>query len=255
MSNGFHVHQHKKVSFFLRSASKNGKQKHIPSTNSNNNNKNISKKVSSSSSPSPSSGYRINKCLTNLSRRAADQAIVEGRVTVNGKVATPGQMVNAGSIVKLDNQVQHFKTLMKAKLVVLDESELEDRNFIYLKYWKPIGVTCTSDPNDSSNLISAGRFDLFPQRLFSVGRLDKDSTGLILVTSDGRVNNALLSPSVSKEKVYEVRLNKSPSDADIAKLRDGVVITTVSQKDSGAKSVTAKTLPCKVTRNIRDSNT
>jgi pseudouridine synthase len=64
-----------------------------------------------------------------------------------------------------------------------------------------VGVTCTSDPSDKTNIIKAGGFDLFPQRLFTVGRLDKDSTGLILLTSDGRVNNALLSPSVRKEKV------------------------------------------------------
>jgi 16S rRNA U516 pseudouridylate synthase RsuA-like enzyme len=72
---------------------------------------------------------------------------------------------------------------------------------VYLKYWKGRGVTCTSDTSDKSNIITAGRFDLFPQRLFTVGRLDKDSTGIILLTSDGRVNNAMLSPAVKKEKV------------------------------------------------------
>jgi 23S rRNA pseudouridine2604 synthase len=224
--------------------------------NSNPEKKRVKQGVPNTATAKPSStGYRINKCISSLSRRSADQAIMEGRVTINGKMAKNGDMVNARDIVKLDGQVQHFKTLMKAKQVILEESELEDRNLIYLKYWKPVGVTCTSDPNDSTNLISAGRFDLFPQRLFSVGRLDKDSTGIILVTSDGRVNNALLSPSVSKEKVYEVRLNKAPTDADLARLRDGVVITTTSQKDSGSKTITAKTLPCKVTRNVRDPNT
>ena len=60
---------------------------------------------------------------------------------------------------------------------------LEERKFIYVKYWKPVGVTCTSDPSDPSNVIAAGGFQLFPQRLFTVGRLDKDSTGLLLLTS------------------------------------------------------------------------
>lgn len=60
---------------------------------------------------------------------------------------------------------------------------LEERKFVYVKYWKPMGVTCTSDPSDPSNVIAAGGFNLFPQRLFTVGRLDKDSTGLLLLTS------------------------------------------------------------------------
>ena len=76
-----------------------------------------------------------------------------------------------------------------------------DGRFVYLKYWKPRGVTSTSDPSDPTNIIKAGAFNMFPQRLFTVGRLDKDSTGLILLTSDGRVNNAMLRPSLKKEKV------------------------------------------------------
>jgi len=62
---------------------------------------------------------------------------------------------------------------------------------VYLKYWKPKGVTCTADKTVKNNIIKTGGFDLFPQRLFTVGRLDKDSTGLIILTSDGRVNNAV----------------------------------------------------------------
>ena len=61
------------------------------------------------------------------------------------------------------------------------EKILEKREFVYHKYWKPKGITCTSDIKDSSNIIKNGGFHLFPQRIFTVGRLDKDSTGLILV--------------------------------------------------------------------------
>jgi pseudouridine synthase len=76
------------------------------------------------------------------------------------------------------------------------------RNAFAVRYWKPKGVTCTNNQRDPTNIIAAGRFDLFPQRIFSVGRLDKDSTGLILLTSDGRVNNAILNPRTKNEKVY-----------------------------------------------------
>lgn len=121
-------------------------------------------------------------------------------------------------------------------------------SFVYVKYWKPRGVTCTSDKKDESNIINAGGFNLFPQRMFTVGRLDKDSTGLILLTSDGRVNNAILNPSTKKEKKYSVDINRTPTDDQIQQLRDGIAITTLSQRDRGAKPITAKTRPCKVTR-------
>ena len=122
-----------------------------------------------------------------------------------------------------------------------------------MKYWKPEGVTCTSDPGDPSNIISMGKFHLIPQRLFTVGRLDKDSTGLILLTSDGRVNEAMLNRRCKKEKIYEVEMDRVPSAEEIAQLASGVVITTPIQRDgsstaSGGKSITAKTLPCYVKR-------
>ena len=96
--------------------------------------------------------------------------------------------------------MQHWEGMAEAKKSA-PSKVLEDRSFVYVKYWKPTGVTCTSDPNDRTNIIKAGQFDLFPQRLFTVGRLDKDSTGLILLTSDGRVNQAMLSPATKREKV------------------------------------------------------
>eukprot|EP00981_Chlorochromonas_danica_P000042 scaffold26_cov159-Ochromonas_danica.AAC.5 len=167
---------------------------------------------SSSASRDGTSGVRVNKCLSHLSRRGADAAIAEGRVTVNGKIALAGQKVNFGDVVKLDGQLQRWEKTAKAKQLLPSTSP--DNSLIYIKYFKPIGVTCTSDPNDPSNIIAKGKFHLFPQRLvgcfsssgsdfnsdvffglkrlFTVGRLDKDSCGLILLTSDGRVNEALL---------------------------------------------------------------
>lgn len=149
---------------------------------------------------SKSSGIRVNKCLQTLSRRAADTAIEEGRVTINGRVCKPGDKVNIGDNIRLDGKVQVWEEFVQAQTSTFRVTN-EEREHIYLKYWKPLGVVCTCDKREANNIISAGKFHLFPQRLFTVGRLDKDSTGLILVTSDGRVNNALLSKHFKKEKV------------------------------------------------------
>ena len=193
-------------------------------------------------------GVRLNKCLPSLSRRGADAAIEAGRVTVNGRPAGFGVKVRPGDKVCLDGRPQRWEGLAKA-MKVQAATVLEERRFVYLKYWKPVGVTSTSDPKDASNIIAAGGFHLFPQRLFTVGRLDKDSTGLILLTSDGRVNNALLSRAERKEKIYEVTLNRVPSDAQVRQLASGVTITTTSQRDGGgSREVTRPTLPCNVTR-------
>jgi 23S rRNA pseudouridine2604 synthase len=200
-------------------------------------------------------GVRLNKCLGGLSRRGADDAISEGRVTINNEVASNGRKVKKRDVVRLDGKIQHWEGVAEAKKVA-PSLILEDRSFIYVKYWKTTGVTCTSDLGDKSNIIKAGSFDLFPQRLFTVGRLDKDSSGLILLTSDGRVNEAMLSPQTKKEKVYNVEFDRTPTDAQITSLCQGVLITTIAQRDSrtgssgskSAKPLTAKTRPCKVFR-------
>jgi 23S rRNA pseudouridine2604 synthase len=168
-------------------------------------------------------------------------------VTINGKVAVSGDRLQFGDSVKLDGKIQHWEGAAKAK-EQRPQSILENQKFSYVKFWKPRGVTCTSDRKDPDNIITRGGFKLFPQRMFTVGRLDKDSTGLILLTSDGRVNNALLNPHSKNEKEYEVTLSKVPSDEQIKDLRDGVVITTVMQRDTYSKPVTARTKPCIVER-------
>ena len=166
---------------------------------------------------------------------------------MNGELASAGYKVQPRDVVKLDGKLQYWQGAAAAKKQQ-PSKVLEERNFIYLKYWKGRGVTCTSDRNDKTNIIHAGRFDLFPQRVFTVGRLDKDSTGLILLTSDGRVNQAMLSPATKKEKIYAVEFDKVPSDSQLEKLRTGVVITTEAQRDKTVKPLTAKTQPCTVTR-------
>ena len=208
-----------------------------------------SKRRHSAYPDSGSSGVRLNKCLSQLSRRGADEAIAEGRVTVNDvQVTSAGLRVQRGDVVKLDGKKQHWMGKATAQKYIPAKSR-DDRKLVYVKYYKPRGVTSTSDPNDVSNIITAGRFELFPQRLFTVGRLDKDSTGLILLTSDGRVNNALLSPGSKKQKKYDVMLDKRMSDEHMETLRKGVVITTPVQRESGrSRQMTAKTLPCEIVR-------
>ena len=167
--------------------------------------KNNNSERSSSSSSSSSlknkqedEGIRLNKCIPSLSRRGADSAISEGRVSVNGNIITSGgSRVFPGDAVELDGKKMHWSNLNKAKTKAIAVNR-DNRKLVYLKYWKPRGVTSTSDLNDDSNIIHAGRFELFPQRLFTVGRLDKESTGLILLTSDGRLNNAMLDPKENK---------------------------------------------------------
>jgi pseudouridine synthase len=125
---------------------------------------------------------------------------------------------------------------------------LEDR-FYYIKYWKPRGVVCTCDRSIRGNIL-----DSLPRpppgvRLFTVGRLDKDSTGLILLTSDGRLPNASLRSKEGHPKVYRVTADRPIPDQDCGQLASGVVITTVAQRDRGvAKELTAPTLPCRLKR-------
>ena len=189
-------------------------------------------------------GTRLNKVL-NLSRRASDAAISAGRVTVDGAVVEAlGTRVSRGSEVRLDGAVLRWEAADRAK-----ETSGTSGAFLYLKYWKPAGVTCTSDPGDRSNVIRRGGFDRLPQRVFTVGRLDKDSTGLVLLTSDGRVNEALLRPATKQAKRYVVELATAPTDDDIDALARGVRITTTAQRDrKKAKPLTAATKPCVVRR-------
>jgi 23S rRNA pseudouridine2604 synthase len=134
----------------------------------------------------------------------------------------------------------------------------------YIKYWKPVGVTCTTDPTVPGNLLEAlqprqrrRRHDHddndtdAPQtpirnRIFSVGRLDKDSSGLLLLTSDGRLPNAVLRKQFKRPKTYVVRVDPPITQHHMELLRRGVVISTDTVRQGKHRSVTARTLPCRV---------
>lgn len=135
---------------------------------------------------------RLNKFIaasSSLSRRAADIAITAGRVTVDGQTAVKGTEVNTTSQVKLDG-----KTLVAAT---------SPQTIIFNK---PVGYVCSRNGQGSATI-----YDLLPRefhRLNPVGRLDKDSSGLLLLTNDGDLANQLTHPRYAKTKVYEVTLDK-----------------------------------------------
>lgn len=134
---------------------------------------------------------RINKYLalaTGLSRRAADKAISENRVTVNGKPATPGAEINERDLVKIDGKTAEPQ---KSLTILLN---------------KPVGYVCSRNGQGSKTI-----YEILPQQYHSlkpVGRLDKDSSGLLLLTNDGLLANKLTHPKFEKQKRYVICLNK-----------------------------------------------
>lgn len=151
---------------------------------------------------------RINKFVataTGLSRRAADLAIQQGRVTINRQTAVLGSEVAEGDNVTLDSQ--SIAIAGKSVIVILN---------------KPVGYVCSRAGQGSQTV-----YDLLPPEYHSlkpVGRLDKDSSGLLLLTNDGDLANELTHPRYAKTKVYEVALEKPLSGADLARLGQGVKV-------------------------------
>ena len=206
--------------------------------------------------PYDDGSIRVNKCFVDFaSRREADRLLRDGRVAVNGIVVTVGARARPGDVVQLDGRVVAWEAAQTGGAAALASSgEAEDAalpgegRFSYLKYWKPRGVVCTCDAAVPGNLLAALGGAAQGRRLYSVGRLDKDSTGLLLLTNDGRVPNAVLRAATRHSKTYTVRAHMPPSREQIARLAAGVVITTVAQRDGVAKPLTARTRPCEVTR-------
>lgn len=150
---------------------------------------------------------RINRYLSEkggCSRREADKMIQEGRVRIAGRIAVLGDIVLEGQKVLLDGKV--LGTAPKK---------------CYLAFNKPAGITCTTDLRVKDNIIS---FIGYPERIFPIGRLDKDSEGLILLTNDGDIVNRVLRAENEHQKEYHVKLNKNVSDAQLQSLLDGVEI-------------------------------
>lgn len=171
---------------------------------------------------SSTSSVRLNKLISDsgyCSRREADKLIDSNRVTVNGRRPELGTRIEAGDVVEVDGQ----------EIQGSDESK-SDR--IYIAYNKPIGITCTTEHSVKGNIIDAIDHD---ERIFPIGRLDKPSEGLILLTSDGDIVNRILRAENAHEKEYLVAVNKSIAPGFVEKMSRGVPILDTVTK------------PCKVT--------
>ncbi|WP_100641529.1 pseudouridine synthase [Alteromonas facilis] len=166
---------------------------------------------------------RLNKFISDsgfCSRREADALISAGRVKINNKVPELGTKVVEGDVVSVDGKPIHA--------VKKDKS---DR--VYIAYHKPVGVICTTEKNVKGNIIDA--VGIKKPRIFPIGRLDKPSEGLILLTSDGDIVNKILRAENAHDKVYRVTVNKPINPRFIARMSRGVPILNTVTK------------PCKVT--------
>lgn len=159
---------------------------------------------------------RINKFLSEAgycSRRKADQLIDQGRVTINGKVPEMGTKIGPGDVVKVDGQI----------------IGAQEEAHVYLAFNKPVGIVCTTDTRvEKDNIIDYISYD---KRIFPIGRLDKPSEGLILLTSDGNIVNKILRARYNHEKEYVVTVHKPITPDFLEKMRNGVpILGTVTRK-------------------------
>ena len=160
---------------------------------------------------------RINKFLAEtgiVSRRGADKWIEDGRVTINGELATVGSKVEDGDHVCVDGKP------------VQKEAQL-----VYIALNKPVGITSTTEKHIQGNVVD---FVNHPLRIFHIGRLDKDSEGLLLLTNDGDIVNEILRAENHHEKEYVVQVDKPITEQFLKKMAAGVEI------------LDTKTLPCRV---------
>ncbi|NLE69188.1 MAG: pseudouridine synthase [Clostridiales bacterium] len=149
----------------------------------------------------------INKYISDsglCSRRQADQLLLAGRVRINGRVAHKGERVQPGDRVTVDGRL------------VSGAGEK-----LYLALYKPRGIVCTTDRRDPNNITD---YVNHPQRIFPIGRLDKDSEGLILLTSDGDIVNRILRATGRHEKEYVVTVDKPLSPRFLERMAKGVPV-------------------------------
>ena len=150
---------------------------------------------------------RINKFLSEVgycSRREADKLIDAGRVTINGSVPEMGTKIAPNDVVCVDGkEITNTKT-----------------SFVYLAFNKPVGIVCTTDTSvEKDNIID---FLKYPKRIFPIGRLDKPSEGLILLTDDGDIVNKILRASNNHEKEYIVTVDKPISQTFLERMAGGI---------------------------------
>ena len=163
---------------------------------------------------------RINKFLSEVgycSRREADKLIDAGRVTINGIIPEMGTKIAPNDVVAVDGkEIKNTKT-----------------SFVYLAFNKPVGIVCTTDTSvEKDNIID---FINYPKRIFPIGRLDKPSEGLILLTDDGDIVNKILRASNNHEKEYIVTVDKPISQTFVERMAGGIYLEDLGKRTKKCK--------------------
>ena len=162
-------------------------------------------------------GVRLNKYLADAgkcSRREADRWIEEGRVWIDGRRGMLGDRVLPGM-----------------KVTIAGDRVKRQSKPVYIALNKPVGIVCTCDPNEPNNVVSFIDHD---RRIYPIGRLDKDSEGLLLLTSDGNIVNRILRAAGRHEKEYQVTVDRP------------VTPEFIREMESGVKILDTTTLPCQL---------
>lgn len=176
---------------------------------------------------------RINKFISETgycSRREADKLIEAGRVTINGVVAELGSQADRGDDVKIDGKALGTKKVS-----------------VYIALHKPVGITCTTEQHIKGNIID---FVNHPERIFPIGRLDKDSEGLILLTNDGDIVNRILRAENNHDKEYIVTVDKPITEAFLKGMASGVHILGTMTKPCQVKRINERSFRIILTQGL-----
>lgn len=178
---------------------------------------------------------RINKFLSEAgvcSRRGADKWIEAGRIKINGIKAELGSKVTEGDSVEVDNKVVTLNT---------------DKGYVYIKLNKPRGITSTTERHIKGNIVD---FVGHSERIFHIGRLDKDSEGLILLTNDGDIVNEILRKEGRHEKEYIVTVDKPITDDFVKQMSEGVAILDTVTLPAEVEKLNTKTFKIILTQGL-----
>ncbi len=170
---------------------------------------------------------RINKYLADIgvaTRRSADILIESGKILINGKKAKVGDRVYPDDKVEVKG--------------------LKEQKLVYYAYYKPVGVTTIGKQEGEEEIKDIIQF---PFRVFPVGRIDKDSEGLVIMTNDGRITKKLLDPKYDHEKEYLVEVNKPIEHTFMVRLRDGVKLGRETTKKAKVRKVDKHNLEIVIT--------
>ncbi|NLJ95008.1 MAG: pseudouridine synthase [Clostridiaceae bacterium] len=180
-------------------------------------------------------GVRINKYIASAgycSRRAADKLIEAGKVSINSKKAELGSQIFPGDVVRINGKV-------------IEPQKKED--FVYLAFNKPQGIICTANPEVEKNIIS---YINYPERIFTIGRLDKDSEGLILLTNNGDIFNKIVRAEYEHEKEYVVEVDRPYGKKFLENMAQGVKILDTVTNPAKVEPISATTFKLIITQGL-----